>query len=142
MYSVSLVALLSAISAVTALQVTSPGNTSSWTSTGSNSIAWQRVSTDPTNFTVVLTNTDRSVLPTNDQVLINFVQADSQSSTSFDAPDGGLNVGGNYRVNLVKSSDELSTIYAQSDEFEIVASDSSSTTSSGTKTSSSTGANT
>lgn len=39
-----------------AFQVTQPSQNSGWTSTGTNTLAWSRVSTDSTNFTVVLTN--------------------------------------------------------------------------------------
>lgn len=37
--------------------VTSPSATSPWTSTGPNSLSWNRVDTDPSTFAVVLTNT-------------------------------------------------------------------------------------
>ena len=36
--------------------VTLPGQSVSWTSTGPNTIAWQRVNTDPSTFSVVLVN--------------------------------------------------------------------------------------
>lgn len=39
-----------------AFQVTQPSQNSGWTATGTNTLAWSRVSTDSTNFTVVLTN--------------------------------------------------------------------------------------
>ena len=38
----------------------------------------------------------------------------------MDAPSGGFSVGGSYRINLVKSTSEITSIYAQSDEFDIV----------------------
>ena len=139
MHSASLLALLAGALSVHAFQVTQPSNSSSWSSTDADTLTWSRVSTDPTNFTVVLTNTDRSVLPTNDQVIADFVDATSATSTTINPPSGGFNVGGTYRVNLVKSQDETSTIYAQSDEFQIVAgsaSASGSSTSSGSASSS------
>lgn len=36
--------------------VTLPGQSASWTSTGPNTITWQRVNTDPSIFSVVLVN--------------------------------------------------------------------------------------
>ncbi|KAH8113450.1 hypothetical protein DFH11DRAFT_1727921 [Phellopilus nigrolimitatus] len=122
----ALLSILSVALSVSALQVTNPSTTSGWTSTGSNTLSWNRVSTDPTNFTVVLTNTDRSVMPTNNLVLANFVDATSGSSLAIVAPSGGFNVGGNFRVNLVQTPDELNSIYAQSNTFNITAGSSSS----------------
>ncbi|KLO19788.1 hypothetical protein SCHPADRAFT_794961, partial [Schizopora paradoxa] len=104
-----------------AISVTTPSNSSGWVSTGTNTLAWNRVDTDPTNFTVVLTNTDRTVLPTNNLLLDSFVDATSGSSISIAAPSGGLPVGGTFRVNLVQDQNDLNTIYAQSDEFTITA---------------------
>lgn len=39
-----------------AITVTSPSQSVNWTSTGPNPLAWQRVSTDATTFSVVLVN--------------------------------------------------------------------------------------
>lgn len=54
----SALALLAAVAS--AFQVTSPNNVTGWSSSGSNTLTWSRVSTDPTSFNVVLTNTVRS----------------------------------------------------------------------------------
>ena len=39
-----------------AYQVTEPTNATGWTTAGSNVVAWDKVSTDPANFTIVLVN--------------------------------------------------------------------------------------
>ncbi|KAF9453050.1 hypothetical protein P691DRAFT_802431 [Macrolepiota fuliginosa MF-IS2] len=44
-----------------------------------------------------------------------------QSQTSVNPPSGGWPTGASFRVNLVKSVEEQSTIYAQSNEFSIKA---------------------
>ncbi|KAL5527253.1 hypothetical protein ACEPAG_6044 [Sanghuangporus baumii] len=127
MHAAAFLPILAVALGVSALRVLAPNENEGWASTGSNTLSWERVSTDPTNFTVVLTNTDRSVLPENNQLLAAFVDATSATSVSIDAPSGGFNVGGSYRVNLVRSQDDLDTIYAQSDEFNITAGTSSAT---------------
>ncbi|KAL5508387.1 hypothetical protein ACEPAH_6006 [Sanghuangporus vaninii] len=145
MHAAAFLSILAVALGASALRVLAPNENEGWASTGSNTLSWERVSTDPTNFTVVLTNTDRSVLPENNQLLAAFVDATSATSVSIDAPSGGFNVGGSYRVNLVKSQDDLDTIYAQSDEFDITAGTSSatdSTVSSGSATSSGSAATT
>lgn len=48
--------VLLAVSSVFAYQVTSPGESQGWTTTGPNTLTWQRVDTDPLNFTTVLIN--------------------------------------------------------------------------------------
>ncbi|KAJ7498724.1 hypothetical protein FB451DRAFT_1202836 [Mycena latifolia] len=93
----SLVTVAAFVASVSAIAVTSPGTTSNWTNDGSQSITWTSVSTDPANFTIVLTN-NRSLMPTNNQILKAL-----------------------YRVNFCKDSEDLNTILAQSDEFNITA---------------------
>lgn len=41
---------------VFAYRVVSPSEASSWNTTGPNILAWERVATDPDNFTAVLVN--------------------------------------------------------------------------------------
>ncbi|KAI5118769.1 hypothetical protein M0805_005650 [Coniferiporia weirii] len=119
MRAAAVLSTLSVVLSASAISVTTPNTNSNWASSGSNTLAWSRVSTDTTNFTVVLTNTDRTVLPTNDLLLVSFVDAVSSSSISVPMPVSGFNVGGTYRVNLVQDANDVSTIYAQSNEFNI-----------------------
>lgn len=48
--------LLAFAASALALQVTAPTNTTGFFTSGSNKVSWQSVSTDPTNFTIVLVN--------------------------------------------------------------------------------------
>ncbi|KAJ2931699.1 hypothetical protein H1R20_g5522, partial [Candolleomyces eurysporus] len=120
MYSTTLV-FLSLLSAAFAFQVTRPSLTQGWTNNGPQTVSWDRVSTDATNFTILLTNTNRQLLPS-DVVLASVADAVAASSVMVPPPSGGWPAaGGSYRVNLVKSATELTTIYAQSTEFNITA---------------------
>ncbi|KAG8693375.1 hypothetical protein FRC09_010553, partial [Ceratobasidium sp. 395] len=113
------VALFSLVASAFAYQVTSPTSSTKWYSGEvTNPLTWQRVDTDPKTFCIVLTNQDRSLLPT-DQQLIATVDG-TTGKIDCPAPSGGFPVGKGYRVNLVKSPSEMNTIYAQSSEFEIV----------------------
>ncbi|KAG8696280.1 hypothetical protein FRC08_007261 [Ceratobasidium sp. 394] len=113
------VALFSFVAGSLAYQVTFPTSSGKWYSGEvTNQLTWSRVNTDPTSFTVVLTNQDRSLLPT-DQQLIATVDG-ATGKTDVPAPSGGFPPGKGFRVNLVKSTTELNTILAQSPEFEIV----------------------
>lgn len=49
-------AVLLSVSSALAYQITSPGGSQGWTTSGPNYLKWERVDTDPLNFTVVLTN--------------------------------------------------------------------------------------
>ncbi len=60
MHALSFASVLAFALSAAALSVTVPNNSSGWISQGTNTLSWNRVSTDPTNFTVVLTNTVRS----------------------------------------------------------------------------------
>lgn len=52
---------------------------------------------------------------------MNFVDATTQSSLAVAAPSGGFPTGSGFRINLVKSANEVDTILAQSDNFVIAA---------------------
>ncbi|KAG9104891.1 GPI inositol deacylase [Ceratobasidium sp. 370] len=101
-----------------AYQVTFPTASGKWYSGEvTNQLTWDRVSTDATSFTIVLTNQNRALLPT-DQQLIATVDG-TTGKVDVPAPSGGFPVGKGFRVNLVKSTTELNSILAQSPEFEI-----------------------
>ncbi|EPQ59019.1 hypothetical protein GLOTRDRAFT_70135 [Gloeophyllum trabeum ATCC 11539] len=121
---------LSLVASALAYQVTSPNAQEGWTSAGPNTVSWQRVDTDPSNFTLVLTNEDRNVLPSNNQVLIALVDG-TTGSTTVPPPSNGFPVGGTFRLNFVKDAQDLNSILAQSSEFNITK---STTSSSGTST--------
>jgi len=98
-----------------ALQVTSPGLDAVWNSTGSHTITWSSVSTDPTQFGIFLTNFNVNppqVLPLNNQV------STSAGSWTFDT---ALPVGDNYRIRLnAINTPQNSGILAESQQFSVV----------------------
>ncbi|KAJ6628857.1 hypothetical protein B0H10DRAFT_1777423 [Mycena sp. CBHHK59/15] len=106
------------VASVSAIAVTSPGTSHNWTNSG---ITWTSVSTDPSNFTIVLTNTNRALMPTNNQILKALVLTSALTTTVDPPSEGWPSVGGSYRVNFCKDSEDLSSILAQSDEFNITA---------------------
>ena len=76
-------------------------------------------------------------MPSNNQLLASDIDG-TLGSVGIPSPSGGLPTGKSFRVNLIKGSD-VSTIFAQSDEFEIVAGTASASGSVSVATSSSTG---
>ncbi|KAF8609614.1 hypothetical protein BDV93DRAFT_602259 [Ceratobasidium sp. AG-I] len=116
----SFVALLSFAASAFAYQVTYPGAADKWYAGAvTNKLTWQRVNTDAEQFTLVLVNQDRSLLPVNNQQLIATVPG-STGTIDVPAPSGGFPVGTNFQVNLVQSTTNVSMIYAQSPQFDIV----------------------
>jgi len=101
-----------------AYEVIVPSPSQGWTNNGAQTVSWQLVPTDPSNFTIVLTNTNREVMPQNDLVLDALVVG-SLLTTKVNPPSAGWPTGGTFRVNLVKDTEDLNTILAQSDEFNI-----------------------
>ncbi|KAG2154972.1 GPI-anchored small secreted protein [Suillus bovinus] len=128
----SVAILLASIASAFAYEVTSPGDSEGWTTAGPNVLTWERVDTDPLNFTAVLTNNYGVMNP---QVLNALVDG-TQSSIVCNAPSGGWPTGAGFRVNLAADAQHLDTLLAQSNQFDINSTSTSSTTGSTTKTSS------
>ncbi|KAJ7721161.1 GPI-anchored small secreted protein [Mycena maculata] len=130
-----LAALAVFVACASAITITSPGASQSWTNNGEQTITWTAVQTDPQNFAITLTNTNTTLIPTvdNNQVLKALVDTSTGTTTVSPPASGWPSPGGSYRVNFCNSTEDLSTIYAQSDPFNIVAaavqSDSSTATS-------------
>jgi len=118
------------------LTVTSPANSSDWTTNNTHTVTWSSVSTDVTNFTILLVN--ENMYPPYNQQLNALVQT-SVGSIDTNAPSTGWPTGQGYQINLVASTTSLSEILAQSQEFTITpgASSNSSSTSSSTPSSTS-----
>jgi hypothetical protein len=114
----SLFTVFSLVASACAYQILTPSNSSGWTTTGPNIVTWQRVNTDANNFTMVLVNQDKSIMPAGEEVLIATVDG-NQNSIAVPAPSGGFQVGKGYQVNFVKDSQDLTTILAQSNQFSI-----------------------
>ncbi|KAG6336541.1 hypothetical protein ID866_2563 [Astraeus odoratus] len=135
-----LAAVLLSVSSVLAYQVTYPGGTQGWTTTGPNYLKWDRVSTDPLNFTAVLTNQNTAVMPLNNQVLNALVDG-TLGVIECNPPSGGWPVGDGFRVNLAQDAQHLDSLLAQSDEFSIAASSSTGSVMSMTSTQSASSSN-
>ncbi len=58
----SALVLLAFAASALAYQVTEPDSVAGWTIAGPNVVSWNKVSTDPVNFTVVLVNQVRDTL--------------------------------------------------------------------------------
>jgi hypothetical protein len=130
----SFIALILAFSAsALAYQVTSPNQSQGWTNSGAQTLTWQRVNTDALNFTAVLTNEDRNVMPNNNQVLAALIDG-TKGTTTVNPPSAGWPTGDGFRVNFVQDASNLNTILAQSSQFSIKAANGSSTTVSGSAT--------
>lgn len=118
-------AVLALATSAFALQVTQPTNTTGFSNNGQNTVSWTRVSTDPTNFTVVLVN--KNVFPNYQQVLDALVDAGTDGgSVQVGPPSAGWPSGTGYQINLASSAERLDSLLAQSDDFSFHAPDSSS----------------
>ncbi|KAH8094803.1 hypothetical protein BXZ70DRAFT_946151 [Cristinia sonorae] len=130
MRAFSAATFLSLAASVLAYQVTSPTNATGWTTTGPNVVSWTRVNTDPASFAIVLSN--QASFPPQQIVLVALVDGTKDNSLTVNPPSGGWVAGSGYQVNLVKSTEELNTILAQSGDFSITSGTGSSTFSSST----------
>ncbi|GBE80016.1 hypothetical protein BKA93DRAFT_824664 [Sparassis latifolia] len=131
----SFATLLAFAASAFALQVTSPTNSTGWSTSGNNTVSWVSVSTDPANFTIVLVNENE--YPTYSQVLDALVVS-SLGSVSVGAPSGGWVAGAGYQVNLVQDATRLDAVLAQSGDFTLQQSTSSSSSGSSSSSSGST----
>ncbi|KIJ56765.1 hypothetical protein M422DRAFT_22914 [Sphaerobolus stellatus SS14] len=125
-----LLAILSLVLSVIAITVTQPSEDTTWSANGPNQVSWQLVSTDPTNFGVVLTQNGLFI-----QNLAGNVDGTKGSITIT----ASVPTGGSYRVNIVKDLQDVNTILAQSPQFDISSSGSSGAGSSGSSSSTQSG---
>jgi len=115
MKTFSAVALLALPLGALGLSITSPGTNDTWDSSGSHTITWQTVSTDPTSFSILLTNF--GVYPP--QVLN--VVANQQASAGTFTFSAFLPVGDDYRIRFNSINTNQNTgILAESGQFQIV----------------------
>ncbi|TFY80048.1 hypothetical protein EWM64_g3969 [Hericium alpestre] len=115
------IAALSFVASALAYTVSQPSASQGWTTVGPNTVVWSRVNTDALNFTILLVNQDTSILPSKSEVLSAFVDG-SAGQLTVSPPSGGFPIGTGFQVNLVQDPQHLTTIYAQSSQFEIKAS--------------------
>jgi len=116
--------LFSFVASTSAYSITTPNAEVGWTDQGPQNVTWNRVETDPLNFTIVLDN--QSIQGFQMQVLAALVDG-TAGSTTVNSHNGGWPTGSAFRVNFVKDNNNLNTILAQSNQFNITASSGSST---------------
>ncbi|TYJ51887.1 hypothetical protein B9479_007510 [Cryptococcus floricola] len=124
-----LATLLATLAVSNALQVTSPTEDDVWSSSGSQTISWDAVSTDPDTFVIELVESGGQ-----NGVTIVKNQTSSDNSVTVSYPDGDWPTGTAFQINLLSAK---SAILAQSDQFNITESASSSSSSSSESSSSS-----
>jgi len=110
------VTLLALAASAAAYSISEPNNSTGWTIAGPNIVKWSMVSTDPANFTIVLSN--QASFPPTTQILDALVDG-TLGTIAANPPSGGWVAGTGFRVNFVANSEQLSTILAQSDDFTI-----------------------
>ncbi|OJA09296.1 hypothetical protein AZE42_03116, partial [Rhizopogon vesiculosus] len=116
--------LLVTITSTFAYQVNAPGDFQNWTTPGTNLLTWTRVSTDPLNFTAVLTNINQAAMPQGPQILNALVDG-TLGQIACSPPSAGWPTGSGFRVNFATDAQNLDALLAQSNEFSIVAATSS-----------------
>ncbi|KAL0950444.1 hypothetical protein HGRIS_010392 [Hohenbuehelia grisea] len=108
-----------------AIQITKPSQRNGWTTAASQEAEWQHVSTDPDSFTAVLSNqVETARLGNYNQTLAAEVDA-TTGRTNLGAPSGGWPTGKGFRLDFWRAG----AILAQSEQFEITVSSSSSVSS-------------
>ncbi|KAJ6463560.1 GPI-anchored small secreted protein [Mycena sanguinolenta] len=106
------------VASVSAISIITPNPSKGWTNDGSNTITWSSVSTDPSNFTILLENHNTTAAPVPQQ-LAALVVTSTGKVTVNPPSEGWPAVGGNYVVRFVASSEQLNTQLAQSQAFSI-----------------------
>jgi len=112
---------LAFVSSAFAYSVLTPNTNQGWTNQGGQTLTWQRVDTDTLNFTALLTN--QNITGFQPQVLAALVDGTTGTAVML-PPSGGWLTGSHFRVNLVEGTNNIDTIYAQSEDFTITASSS------------------
>ncbi|KAF9057979.1 hypothetical protein BJ165DRAFT_1320037, partial [Panaeolus papilionaceus] len=97
-----------------AYTVTRPSTGQPWNNDGGQVLTWQRADTDRANFTAVLTNP-----ASQDQQILAALVDGTLGTAKMNPPSGGWPTGPGFRVRLVRDSQNLTSILAESQEFEI-----------------------
>jgi hypothetical protein len=118
MHFSTVAAVLACASSALAYTVTSPNSVAFWTNQGPQKAEWSRAGTDPVNVTVVLTNNDTTLMSA-PQILLALVQGDDGKANLNPPSAGWPTPGPGYVLNLVRSVNELDSVLAQSQKFEI-----------------------
>jgi len=109
-----LAALLFAVSSVSAYQVTYPTAAGGWTTHGPNWLLWNRVSTDPPTFAVVLKN-----LNLGSEDILEYEVDGTNGSIICNPPSGGWRTGPAFQVDISQDYEHPDSLLAQSPQFAI-----------------------
>jgi hypothetical protein len=108
-------AILSCLFATTfAYTITKPNTSQGWNNDGGQELTWTRVATDRANFTAVLVNQ-----ATQDTQILAALIDGTLETAKMNPPSGGWPTGNGFRVRLVRDSQSLTSILAESNQFEI-----------------------
>ncbi|KAJ6539543.1 hypothetical protein B0H19DRAFT_1179541 [Mycena capillaripes] len=105
------------VASVSAITITSPNPSKGWTNDGAQTVSWTSDSSDPQNFTIILTNTNN----TDTQVLDALVPSDQKTISVNPPATGWPAVGSGYRVAFAQDTEHLSSVLIKSDLFSIKA---------------------
>ncbi|KAF7355491.1 hypothetical protein MSAN_01466000 [Mycena sanguinolenta] len=107
------------VASVSAFTILTPNPSKGWTNDGQNTITWSSDASDPANFTILLENLNNtSAQP---QQLVALVVTSDGNITVNPPSEGWPAVGGNYIVEFVQSTENLTDQLAKSDAFSIEA---------------------
>jgi len=122
--------VLSFVASILGYQILTPNDEVGWTNSGPQNVTWIRVDTDSSTFTAVLTN--QVITGFTSQTLATNVDG-TTGSTQFSPPGGTFPTGSGFRLDFVNTQ-ELDTILAQSNQYNITDASSTSGTSGTTGT--------
>ena len=120
-YKATILAAL--VASVSALQVTQPASQASIDVTKENTIEWTTVSTDPSTFSIYLVNENVNLSVS---ILLKDSVDSSAGSYKF-GPLTGVTPGADYQIDFDSTSSTNTGILAQSGQFNVVSSGSSTT---------------
>ncbi|KAJ7368507.1 hypothetical protein DFH08DRAFT_727194 [Mycena albidolilacea] len=104
------------VASASAISILTPTDGQFWSTDGQNAVTWSSVSSDPSNFTIVLINKDTTIAPV-PQELAALVNTADKKTTVNPPSQGWPAAGSNYTIRFVKSSEELNTLLAESGKF-------------------------
>jgi len=112
----SLGALAALATLSSAYEITVPVKNATWFSRMNEPVAWVKNGTDASNFTIVLVEGGSQI-----GVLAAFVNGNQVNSSELVRPtSGGFPTGNNFQIQLVQDPQNLGTIYATSEVFNIL----------------------
>ncbi|KAJ6515683.1 GPI-anchored small secreted protein [Mycena sanguinolenta] len=107
------------VASVSGFTILTPNPSKGWTNDGQNTITWTSDASDPANFTILLENLNNT--SAEPQQLAALVVTSDGNTTVNPPSEGWPAVGGNYVVQFVQSTENITGQLAKSDAFSIEA---------------------